>query len=148
MNGKSIPMWSKLSEELEFAYAQCGTYVVAVGEEEFAGLDALRAQGDANGIPTEIISGEEMRKREPTLGEDISGALYCPVGGICDPWGATIAAAENAVMNGVTLKLKRPSRISSGTRAAINRASPVSAPIKVTSPRAGLSTPPGLTLIL
>ena len=28
---------------------------------------------------------------------------YCPTGGICDPWGATIAAAENAVMNGVTL---------------------------------------------
>lgn len=103
MNAKGNPMWDRLAEELNFGFSRCGTYVVAVGEEQRLALEALAAQGEANDIPVEIISGEEMRLREPQVNPDTSGALYCPVGGTCDPWGATLAAAENAVMNGVTL---------------------------------------------
>lgn len=104
MNAKANPMWDALAEELNFSFSRCGTYVVAVGDEQRAALQGLVDQGVANGIPVEIISGEEMRRREPEINPETSGALYCPVGGICDPWGATVAAAENAVMNGVTLK--------------------------------------------
>jgi len=53
----------------------------------------------------EIISGKEMRQREPLLRADAVGALWAPTGGIGDPFATTIAAAENAVMNGVVLKL-------------------------------------------
>lgn len=106
MNVKGNALWDQLSEELGFAYGRIGTYVVAVGPDELGALDDLKARGDLNDVPTEIISGVEMLRREPLLNPEVSGALFCPSGGICDPWGATIAAAENAVQNGVTLKLE------------------------------------------
>jgi len=98
-------MWDQLAAELQFPFARTGTYVVAIGAEELAALDPLKRRGDAGGVPTEIISGAAMREREPSIHPEVSGALYCPTGGICDPWAATIAAAENAVMNGVELRL-------------------------------------------
>jgi len=103
MNVRGNAMWDALASELHFDFDRCGTYVVAVGEEERHALQELERRGIANGVPVEIISGEEMRRREPAINPNTSGALYCPTGGICDPWGATIAAGENAVMNGVTL---------------------------------------------
>lgn len=103
MNALANPMWDQLAEELDFGFSRCGTYVVAITDEQREGLKKEAAKGEANGIPVEIISGEEMRRREPNVNPETTGALYCPVGGICDPWGATVAAAENAVMNGVTL---------------------------------------------
>jgi glycerol-3-phosphate dehydrogenase len=106
MNVRGNELWGPVAEELEIPFERRGTYVVAVGEEELPALEELKARGDANEVPTEIISGEEMRKREPLLHADVSGALYCPTGGICDPWAATVAAAENAVLNGVALKLE------------------------------------------
>ncbi|MGC9397958.1 MAG: NAD(P)/FAD-dependent oxidoreductase [Anaerolineae bacterium] len=106
MNVKGNSMWTQLSEELQFPFERCGTYVVAVDEEELPQIKEEQAKGEANGVPTEIISGEEMRRREPHINPEVSGALYCPTGGIVDPWAATLAAAENAVMNGVELKLK------------------------------------------
>ncbi len=105
MNVKANPMWDRLSEELQFAFGRTGAYVVAIGAEECAKLEQLRDRAQANGVPAEIISGEEMRQREPQINPDVSGALHIPTGAICDPWGATIAAAENAVMNGVELRL-------------------------------------------
>jgi len=104
-NIKGNAMWDRLAAELQFPFARTGTYVVAIGAEELAALDELKQRGDAGGVPTEIISGAAMREREPSINPEVSGALYCPTGGICDPWAATIAAAENAVMNGVELRL-------------------------------------------
>ena len=105
MNVKGNAMWTQLSEELDFGFERIGTYVVAIGAEELPALEELKTRGDASGVPVEIISAEEMKRREPHINSDVSGALVCPSGGICDPWGATIAAAENAVTNGVELKL-------------------------------------------
>ena len=103
MNGRANPMWDQLAEELQFSFERSGTYVVAIGEEEREVLTELEERAEVNGVPVEIISGEAMKAREPQINPDVSGALYCPAGGISDPWGATLAAAENAVINGVTL---------------------------------------------
>lgn len=105
-NVKAVEMWPKLSQELGIPYSQCGDYVVAVTNEEMLVLADLLDRGVKNGVPgMKIISGEEMRTREPLIRQDTVGALWAPTGGIGDPFAATIAAAENAVMNGVTLKL-------------------------------------------
>ena len=99
-------LWGTVAQELNIAFERCGAYVVAVGPEEIPKLDPLLENGRKNGVPAlDIISGEEMRLREPALNEKVSGALWAPTGGVIDPFGATVAAAENAVMNGVTLKL-------------------------------------------
>ena len=81
--------------------------MVAVGEEELPHLDVLWERGVKNGVPGMImISGDEVRRREPNINPKVSGALWASTGGICDPFGVVVAAAENAVMNGVTLMLE------------------------------------------
>jgi glycerol-3-phosphate dehydrogenase len=99
-------LWGTVAQELNVPLERCGTYVAAIGPDELPKLDALLENGRKNGVPAlDIISGEEMRLREPAINPEVSGALWAPTGGVIDVFGATVAAAENAVMNGVTLKL-------------------------------------------
>ena len=105
-NAIASRMWPQLSQELGIPYEQCGDYVVAVTEADMNELENLLARGKANGTPgLKIISGDEMRRREPLIRQDACGALWASTGAISDPFAATIAAAENAVMNGVEVKL-------------------------------------------
>ena len=104
MNVAAVPIWPGLAAELNFSYERCGDYVVAVGKDELPKLDDLYERGKRNGVTDmHMISGEEMRKREPLINPDVSGALFAETGGMCDPFGVTLAAAENAIMNGVTI---------------------------------------------
>lgn len=107
LNVAGNALWDTLAAELNFAFERCGDYVVAVGEDERPALEALLERGKRNGVPgLQIVRAEEMRRREPRINPAVSGALFAPSGGICDPFGVTIAAAENAVMNGVHLMLE------------------------------------------
>ena len=104
MNVAASPMWDTFAGELNIPFQRCGDYVVAVGEEEARKLDTLLDRGKKNGVPgLLIVSGDELRAREPMINPEATAALWAPTGGICDPFAATLAAAENAVMNGVTL---------------------------------------------
>jgi len=105
MNVAANPMWTQLAEELQFSFQRCGDYVVAVGPQELPKLDALCQRGVENGVPgMHILSADEMRKREPLINPEVSGALFAETGGMCDPFGVTLAAAENAVINGVEIQ--------------------------------------------
>jgi glycerol-3-phosphate dehydrogenase len=107
MNVAGNRMWDELAAELNFPFERRGDYVVAVGEEELPKLDELYAQGIKNGVPGMImLSGDEVRRREPNINPQVSGALWASTGGICDPFAVVVAAAEHAVTNGVTLMLE------------------------------------------
>jgi glycerol-3-phosphate dehydrogenase len=106
LNVLANPMWDKLSGELGFEFERRGDYVVAVGQEEIPALEKLLDQGIRNGVPgMHMISAEEMHHREPAISSDVSGALWAPTGGLCDPFAVTVAAIENAIQNGVTVYL-------------------------------------------
>ncbi len=106
-NVMAVEMWPRLSEELGIPYERCGDYVVAISESDLSVLEELLERGRLNGVPDmEIIDGEEMRRREPLIRPDVVAALWAPTGGLGDPLTATYAVAENAVMNGVELKLE------------------------------------------
>ncbi len=107
MNVAGNPMWDALAGELNFPFERRGDYVVAVGKTELASLKKLLEQGRKNGVPgMHLITADEMRHREPNITPQVSGALWAPTGGICDPFMVTIAAAENAVQNGVKILLE------------------------------------------
>ncbi len=99
--------WDRLAGELNFPFERRGAYVVAVGEEELSRLNELQKLSIRGGVLGMIwLSGDEIRRREPNINPRVSGALFSPMSGICDPFAVVIAAAENAVMNGVTLMLE------------------------------------------
>ncbi len=104
MNVAANPLWTQLAQELQFSFDRCGDYVVAIGEDELPKLDALIERGKHNGVPgMSLISADEMRRREPLINPAVSGALFAETGGMCDPFGVTLAAAEHAVLNGVEI---------------------------------------------
>ncbi len=107
MNILGNRMWNTVAGELNIPFERRGDYVVAIGKKELPHLDELFQRGVKNGVPgMMLISGDEVRKREPDINPDVSGALWAETGGITDPFAANFAACENAVMNGVTLLLE------------------------------------------
>ncbi|MEM6902594.1 MAG: FAD-dependent oxidoreductase, partial [Pseudomonadota bacterium] len=64
------------------AHEVCGKLVVANTELEATRLDAIHERATANGVPTELLTGDEVREREPNI--DVARALYSPRTGIVD----------------------------------------------------------------
>ncbi len=107
INVAANPLWDNLAAELNFDFIRSGDYVVAIGADELPKLDFLLQQGKQNGVPgMRFISGVEMLKREPLINPQVSGAIFASSGGMCDPFAVTLAAAENAVQNGVRVLLE------------------------------------------
>lgn len=95
-------MMEELSKELDFDYKRNGSMVLCFAEEDKPALEALYEKGVKNGVKgMSIISGDEVRKREPNIEDTVVAALDVPSGGIVCPFGLTIALAENACDNGV-----------------------------------------------
>ena len=101
MNRLANPMWDQVSEELGIPFQRSGAYIVAIGQEEAGCLGALEERAKKNGVVTQIISAEDMKKREPRVNPATSGALFTPSAGMVDPFAACIAPIENAILNGV-----------------------------------------------
>ena len=99
-------MFDTLCAELAVDFDRCGTYVVALTDDDLRTLDDLHRRGRENGVQgMTIVSGEALRRAEPWVAPSATGALWARTGGIVDPFDLCIAAAENAVMNGVEVAL-------------------------------------------
>jgi len=105
-NVRGAEMYPDLAFELDFTYVRNGSLVLAFTEEERAALEGLIENGRANGvIGLHILEADELREKEPNVSPDALCALYAPTGGITNPYEVTLAFMENAVRNGVDLKL-------------------------------------------
>jgi L-2-hydroxyglutarate oxidase LhgO len=101
-------MFPQLDKELRFGYQKNGSLVLATNEEEMKHLEELLERGKKNGVERlRIISGEEVRQMEPYVNQNVVGALHSPDAGNLIPYEFTIAVAENAVDNGVELRIRR-----------------------------------------
>lgn len=98
-------MMKKVSEELDVPYSECGTLTVAIYDEQLPLLEELSKRGESNGVPTKILSAEEVKALEPNINPEVKGALLCPTGGIVNPFLLVAHAMENAMDNGVELSL-------------------------------------------
>lgn len=102
LNVKGNAMMEQLSRDLDFDFRRNSSLVLCFSEEDRPALEELYERGVANGVPgIQIISGDEARKREPNVSDEVVAAIYAPTGGIVCPFGLTIALAENACENGV-----------------------------------------------
>lgn len=99
-------MW-KWAKDLDFPVKQNGALVICTHEEDMPNLERLLDQAKQNGVEgVEILSKEEVLKREPNLTDKTIAALWAPTGGVICPFKFTIAMAENANVNGVEFKLE------------------------------------------
>lgn len=106
LNVRGSEMMEQLSKELGFLYRREGSLVLCFSEEDIPKLNELLKRGHANGVKNlKIISGDEARGLEPNLSENVVAALFAPTAALIDPFGLTIAMAENAVVNGAEINL-------------------------------------------
>ena len=105
MNKLGNPMWDQLSSELGIPFKRCGAYVVALNATELGCLEGLKQRAMENGVQTEVVSGDEMLRREPKVNPAVKGALFTPTAGMVDPFAACIAPIENAILNGVEVRV-------------------------------------------
>ncbi len=95
-------LFPKWQAELEFGYLQNGSLVLAFAKDELSALRVLQERAIANDVSVELLDAERLRELEPAVSQHAIGALHAPHSGICDPYGLTFAAAENAAENGVS----------------------------------------------
>jgi glycerol-3-phosphate dehydrogenase len=102
-------MYDKLNEELNFGFKRTGALVIGFNEEDEKTLIELYNNGLKNGVnenEMEILYRNEILEIEPNINKNVKVALLAKDVGITSPYEMTIALAENAVNNGVELKLE------------------------------------------
>jgi len=106
LNSTGVEMLFETARELNVHHKHNGSMVCAFGRPgEDETIQALYERGLANGIPgLEVLTGDEARKLEPNLSEQVSSVLHVTNAGIICPYDLTIAAIGNAMDNGVELK--------------------------------------------
>lgn len=106
LNVEGNRMFKALNDELEFGYLQTGSLVLSFSDADDEKLEMLLARGLENGLDhLRILTRDEVLSMEPNLSPNVKGALYCEASGVTSPYELTIALAENALANGVTLSL-------------------------------------------
>jgi glycine/D-amino acid oxidase-like deaminating enzyme len=98
-------MFPQLDQELRFGYQKNGSLVLALNEKEVEVLHELMERGKTNGVKNlRIVRQSELRQMEPHA--NAIAALYSPDAGNVIPYEFCIALAENAVDNGVELRIR------------------------------------------
>lgn len=89
---------------LDVPYEPIGSLVLAFSEEEQSILKELLHRGEANGVPDlALLDADAVRKLEPNVNGQVTGALYAPTAAVVSPWEYALAMAETAVCNGAEL---------------------------------------------
>lgn len=106
LNVAGVPLLYEAARELSVPCVNNGSLVCAFGAAEEPTVRALYERGITNGVKEmKILTGDEARALEPALSPEVTLALLVPTAGIICPYELTIAAAGNAMDNGVELRL-------------------------------------------
>lgn len=101
-------MFTQLDKELRFGYQKNGSLVVAFNEKDREHLQELLKRGETNGVKNlRILEKDELFQMEPHVNPKAIAALYSPDAGNVIPYEFAIALAENAVDNGIELRIRR-----------------------------------------
>ncbi len=101
LNVAGTALMPELCKTLGVPFKPVGSLVVAFSDEEVETLGELLERGNGNGVPgLEIYDKEKLKEAEPTISDEAKAALWAPSAGIVCPYELTIAATENAVVNG------------------------------------------------
>jgi len=99
-------MYAALSKQLDVPFEQKGQVMLCCKPWERIPVWLLQQNAKLLGIPgVRYLKRKQLEQHEPHLPDFVIGGMYMPIGGITNPYEMTVALAENAVHNGVTLSL-------------------------------------------
>lgn len=98
-------MMPNLCKELDVSFKKNGSLTVAFSKEEDETLLELLERAKENNVTARIVKHDELLEMEPNLSAEATSALYCEDCGIVSPFNLCVGLMENAMDNGVSLKL-------------------------------------------
>ena len=98
-------MYDSLAKELDVEFKRIGSLTCATNEEELNTIKGFVSRAKENGVEVKILNKEETKKIEPFISDEVIGSLYAPSAGVVNPFELCVALCENAIDNGVQLKL-------------------------------------------
>ena len=79
LNVEGNMMMDQVSRELDVPFKRCGAFVVCFEDSDIPKLEELCERGKGNGVTgLKVVSGDEARKMEPNLSDNIKAALHVP----------------------------------------------------------------------
>ncbi|MGM0414033.1 MAG: NAD(P)/FAD-dependent oxidoreductase [Bacillota bacterium] len=105
---KGNQAFEKLDSELNFGFRRPGALVIGFDQQDKNQLARIYENALAVGhkeSDIEIIGYDKIKELEPHINEEVKTAFYCHSVGVASPYEMVVALAENAVKNGVELKL-------------------------------------------
>ena len=99
---ESHRVWNQLVEDLDLELSRTGELVLAFNEGDLQYIQALKKQGEQNGIKgLEILDRSETCRLEPHVNPAMLAALHMPTAGVFNAFELVFAFSENARANGV-----------------------------------------------
>lgn len=98
-------MMPKVCEELDVPFKKIGSLTVAFSDEEIETCKKLLERAKNNGVKAELLSKEKLFEIEPNISREALGAILCEDAGIVSPFNLVVNFMENAMDNGVELRL-------------------------------------------
>ncbi len=121
LNLRGSALFENLCRDLDVPYRRCNLAVIVFKDEELFLLEMLKARGEMDDIPVELVGPEELRFMEPALNPGIKGALLAPTTAMTCPYKLTIACAENAAANGAVFYLNTEVTALKGEKGSLNK---------------------------
>ena len=102
--------WQAVPDRLQsdIGLRRPGGFTVAETDEEVALLTAKRALEVQHGIPTEIVTGAELRRAAPEVSASVLAATWCALDGYANPLAVTPAFLSAAAARGARVDAFRP----------------------------------------
>jgi glycerol-3-phosphate dehydrogenase len=101
----STPRWEEITGRLSVPYRRIGAIMVALDEEQAGRLEHTRDEILACGVRAEMLTVAQALRDEPLITRRCVAALSMPDEGVIDPMALTVAYANLAAANGVSVRL-------------------------------------------
>ncbi len=99
---RSYKLMETFLPEANIAHERLGGLLIAWTQDQLDALPSLRKKAHDNGVmDVEIVSAEEIHRREPHISQGALGGLFVPGEGILCTYSVPLACAYQAVENGV-----------------------------------------------
>ncbi|TMF60327.1 MAG: FAD-dependent oxidoreductase [Chloroflexi bacterium] len=102
----SVALYGRLKEEtgVDVGWRPVGSLRLASSTERMEELERQAGWGTSFGLPLELVSAAEARRRFPLMAVDgVIGAAFLPTDGYLDPSGLALALAEGARRGGARI---------------------------------------------
>ncbi|MEM2637135.1 MAG: NAD(P)/FAD-dependent oxidoreductase [Candidatus Korarchaeota archaeon] len=106
LNVRGNKMYEQIIQELHVPYKKCGSFVIALDQEQVKTVEELYDRGIRNGVPgLEVIYDySRIENMEPEITTNAKAVLYAPTAGVVDPLRLLCALENCSANNGVRFR--------------------------------------------